>query len=101
MRSLHETSKMLRIKKVRYIYIKELLSALYGHFLHLPVHLHDAISVEICRRNGGKGIGDERSCSVFLLFGADAGTGFIAFGYLVGGPHYFWEILENALSCLL
>ena len=51
------------------------MSALYGHFLHLPVHLHDAISVEICRRNGGKGIGDECSCSVFLLFGADAGTG--------------------------
>ena len=71
------------------------MSALYGHFLHLPVHLHDAISVEICRRNGGKGIGDERSCSVFLLFGADAGTGFIAFGYLVGGLITFGNFGER------
>lgn len=42
------------------------MHALYGHFLYLPFHLHDAVSVEICRRNGGKRIGDECSCPIFF-----------------------------------
>ena len=29
------------------MYIKELLYALYGHFLHLPFHLHDAVPMEV------------------------------------------------------
>lgn len=42
------------------------MHALYGHFLYLPFHLHDAVPVEICRRNGGKRIGDECSCPIFF-----------------------------------
>ena len=37
----------------------------------------------------GKGLEMNVLAQFFFLFGADAGTGFIAFGYLVGGPHYF------------
>ena len=33
---------MLRIKKIRYIYPKELFDALYRYFFHLSLHLHDA-----------------------------------------------------------
>lgn len=38
---------MLLHKKVRYIYIEELLHALYGHFFHLPFHFHDAVPMEV------------------------------------------------------
>ena len=47
---------MLRIKKVRYICFEELLHALYGYFLHLPLHLYDAVFMEVCGRMVGKGL---------------------------------------------
>lgn len=35
------------------------MPAFCGHFLYLPFHLHDAVPVEICGRNGGKGAGND------------------------------------------
>lgn len=42
------------------------MHALYGYFLHLPLHLYDAVFMEVCGRNGRKRIGDDCPCTVFF-----------------------------------
>ena len=42
---------MLRIKKLDIFVLKSFLLLFAGTFFHLSVHLHDAVPVEIRRRN--------------------------------------------------
>ena len=91
---------MLRIKKVRYIYFKELLHALYGHFLYLPFIFMMQFLWKYVDEMVGKGLEMNVLAQFFFLFGADAGAGFIAFGYFAGSSYHFLAILESGLNCL-
>ena len=39
----------------------------------------------------GKGLEMNVLAQFFFLFGADAGAGFIAFGYFAGSSYHFWQ----------
>ena len=75
---------------VRYFYNKEFFITLCRYIFHLPLHLHDAVFVEVCRRIGGKRVGDECTGSILLLFCVESGTDVTTLGSVVGFFDNVW-----------
>ena len=73
-----------------YAYNKEFFITLCRYIFHLPLHLHDAVFVEVCRRIGGKRVGDECTGSILLLFCVESGTDVTTLGSVVGFFDNVW-----------
>lgn len=78
-------------KETGHISAEELSACVCRYFLYLPIHLYDAVFMEIRRRTGGKRTLFRCLCTVFRIGRYHTHSYVFASGYSFGIAYYFRE----------